>query len=95
MKTIYKYPIQDTYSLAFAELPRYFTILKVAYQGDKLFIWCEVPYEPVDEDCRPDLVKAYFDVVATGDLISNKYTNRKFLDTVFHPEGFVFHVYRI
>ena len=68
-------------------VPLHSKLLKIAYQEDTLFAWFLV-------DPKQELIKAtYFEIYGTGHEIPN-HMDGYYVDTVFSPDGFVWHIFK-
>lgn len=86
MNKIYKYPF-DLSDCVSIEIPSVFKILKVAYQNDKLTMWAIVDTGSPERNIRLRIFGTGFEVPHTA------YYSWQFLDTIFDPYGFVWHVF--
>lgn len=84
MKTIYKYPVSLTTSKFSIPLPADYKFLRVAFQGEDLFMWVEL---------SPDMGKSEvkFAIYVTGEKIP---PSASYLQTFDHGP-YVLHLYRL
>jgi hypothetical protein len=83
MISIWKYPVGQN---GIVEVPIGAKIRKVAMQDGTLTLWCEVSTDTFMREVLQ--ITAY----GTGNMI-NYPREQKYLDTIFLPDGLVWHIY--
>ena len=82
MLTVYKYDISHI-----IKVPKSAALLKVAYQDGCITAWyC------VDTDDKDTKLQRFYSIGTGWDL--SDYSDIDYVDTLFDPEGFVWHIYR-
>lgn len=85
MKTIYKYPFTDLNTVLY--IPEDAKLLKFAYQDGVLCAWFMV-----DPKTAHIIRPKYYFIAGTGHEIPN-HLEDSYIDTVFDPDGFVWHIF--
>lgn len=86
MTKIFKYPIKITDSQK-VKMPINAIILSAGFQGDQLNLWAMVESKNTSLDNR------VIEIYGTGNPIEGFDWEKKFIQTVFDPQGFVWHIF--
>lgn len=84
MKKVYKYPIPRANAKFSVMLPMGFKFLRVSFQAEQLFMWCEVTDGNLASQVN-------FQLFGTGQELN---PNGRYL-TTFDDGPFVFHLYQL
>lgn len=84
MKIVYKYAVPASQHVFSMSLPKNFKTLRVAYQNERLCMWCEV-------DPKAEKVETKFSIFGTGQDIPDSAV----YVTTWDSGPFVWHLYRL